>query len=571
MMGAGELPAFASLAANGSYRRLKTINPPQSPVVWTTIATGAKPAEHGIFDFLHSDPKTCLPYLSILRREGPRFKPPYSVKTFWEKASDWGIPSTVIRWPVTFPPKPIKGKILAGLGVPDIRGTLGTYSFFTTDAGIAPSDKKGRIVQVQIKNNRIVTELAGPIGQTSKGQKDITLPLVIDVSPEGITCSLGSARISLKEGQWSDWIQLKFSLGLLTSVKGLCKLYLKSLAPEFALYVTPIHIDPESYMFPISSPYDYAQDLLLDVGSPFATLGMPEEANSLNDEVIDEEAFLLHADVLMQEREKMFMRALSKFQEGILACVFDTTDRVQHMFWRHTDPGHPAYNEQMAAKYGHVISDYYRRMDKIVSSMMQKISDDTVVLICSDHGFSSLKKEFHLNSWLVQNGFMTLADGQTECRGLFSAVQWSGTKAYAVGFNSIYLNRAGREKQGIVTPEAEETIKKELAEKLSSVWDNDTKVVNNVYKIREIYGPAQTHNEPDLIVGYSQNYRTSSSSAIGQIKAGPLIETNQKRWSGDHCSEAEAVPGIFFSSQKEWPSGVSVLDIAPFIEGYLKP
>ena len=267
----------------------------------------------------------------------------------------------------------------------------------------------------------------------------------------------------------------------------------------------------------------------------------------------------------------MFTSALSKFQEGILACVFDTTDRVQHMFWRHHDKSHPAHDEQMSVKYGNVISGYYQRMDKIVTAMMQKVSDDTLVLICSDHGFSSLKKEVHLNSWLVQNGFMQLADGHPEDTGLFNNVQWSGTKAYAVGFNSIYLNRSGREKSGVVPAEKAEFIKKELSEKLCTLADNGTRVISRVHDTREIYGSTNEHNEPDLIVGYHKDYRTSAQSAIGQIKSGPLIEKNLKKWSGDHCSDAEAVPGIFFSNFREWPSDLSVLDIAPLIGDYFKP
>lgn len=570
MMGAGELPAFARLAAQGCFSPLQTISPPQSPVVWTSIATGSTPAEHGIFDFLHRDPGTYLPYLSILRREGNKYKPPYSVKTFWEKASEAGIPCTIIRWPVTFPPKPVKGKVLAGLGVPDIRGTLGTYSFFTTDSGINKTNKKGNFVHVQVRNNRISTELAGPIMATVGGRKEITVPLVIELSADSVTGSIGATRFHLKQGQWSDWIRLKFSLGLMSSVKGICKINLQSLYPEFALYITPIHVDPESYAFPISSPYDYAQDLQMEIGGHYATLGMPEEANSMNDDVIDEDAFLLHADALMQEREKMFMSALSKFREGILACVFDTTDRVQHMFWRFLDESHPFYDGNLAEKYRDVIPGYYRRMDNVVARVMETISPDTLLLICSDHGFSSFRKEVHLNAWLVQNGFMTLKDGKMECEGLFDDVRWAGTKAYAVGFNSIYLNRAGREKEGIVADNDLETTKKILSEKLNSFKDNGVQVVRRVYDTRALYGGDALFHGPDLIVGYHPYFRTSSSSAVGQIKGGPIIQDNLKRWSGDHCSDADAVPGIFFSNQKGFPEKVSVLDIAPLIGGYLK-
>jgi len=117
MMEKGELPNFSRL----HYSRLPTINPSQSPVVWTTIATGVPPSDHGIFDFIQRDPKNYLPYLSMLQLKGFRYLRPVRAKTFWEKASEKEIPSTIIRWPVTFPPAPFKGRILSGLGVPDIR------------------------------------------------------------------------------------------------------------------------------------------------------------------------------------------------------------------------------------------------------------------------------------------------------------------------------------------------------------------------------------------------------------------------------------------------------------------
>jgi predicted AlkP superfamily phosphohydrolase/phosphomutase len=568
MMGRGELPAFARLAEQGYYSRLHTVNPPQSPVVWTSIATGCSPAEHGIFDFLHSDPRTYLPYLSILRQDGFRYKPPYSVRTFWEKASEAGIPSTIIRWPVTFPPKPVQGHILAGLGVPDIRGTLGTYAFYTTDSLVDNNvDKKGKIIRINVRDNRVITELVGPIAATIKGRKEITLPLVIDISEGYITCSLSNTTLKLKEGQWSEWIPVKFSIGLMARVKGICKLYLKSIHPEFELYVTPIHVAPSSYTFPVSAPYDYAESLQEEIG-PFATLGMPEETNALNDEVINEDAFLLHCDTLMNERGKMFFTELKKFNEGIMACVFDTTDRIQHMFWRFLDSTHPRYDANLAEKYGDVIPGYYRRMDSILSEVIKRTADDTLLLICSDHGFSSFRKTVHLNTWLVQNGFMSQNKNNTQCAGLFEDVQWQNTKAYAVGFNSIYINRADREKNGIVAAEDIELTKKLLIEKLSMFNDHGTKVINKVYDTKELYSGKHFLNEPDLIVSYDKAYRSSSSSAVGQIIDGQIIENNLKKWSGDHCSDAESVPGIIFSNNKIFSQEISVLDIAPTIEGY---
>lgn len=564
MMGKGQLPNFERLAQKGSYSRLKTTNPPQSPVAWTTIATGCEPAEHGIFDFLTRDPETYLPQLTILQQKGSRYIPPFRAKTFWETASEKGIKSTIIRWPLTFPLRKFNGKILAGLGVPDIQGSLGQYTFYTSNPDYDIKDKKGRIVKVSHKNNKIATELHGPFLASLTGSRVSSVPFTIEILDDSAICHLNYSKIELKTNNWSDWIQVKFNIGLMVKIKGLCKFYFNSITPEFELYVTPVQIAPGTFNLPISSPQEYSLDLSEQIGH-YATLGMPEDTNALNDEVIDEDAFLMSCDSIMQERQKMLFHELDKFEEGILACVFDTTDRIQHMFWRYMDTTHPMYDENTAEKYGDVIPRYYRLMDNILSKVQDSMSSDTSLLVCSDHGFASLKKSVNLNTWMLQNGYLALRDGKKSCEGLFDAVDWTKTKAYAVGFNSIFLNLQGREGEGMVISEQISNIKEELASKLTALTDHGRNVIEEITITEKNNNFASSSNTPDLIAGYAKNYRCSWQTAIGGITDTNVIEENMKKWSGDHCCAATLVPGIFFASEKLATNNISVLDISKLV------
>lgn len=564
MMGKGQLPNFERLAQKGFYSRLKTTTPPQSPVAWTTIATGCEPAEHGIFDFLTRDPETYLPQLTILQRKGSRYIPPFRVKTFWETASEKGIKSTILRWPLTFPPRKFNGKILAGLGVPDIQGGLGQYTFYTSNPDFDTKDKKGRIVKVNPQNHKITTELHGPSLASLTGSRVSSVPLMIEIVDDSVRCHLNDIKIELRTNNWSDWVQVKFNIGLMVKIKGLCKFYLKSITPEFELYVTPVQIAPGTFNLPISSPQEYSLSLSEQIGH-YATLGLPEDTNALNDEVIDEDAFLMSCDSIMQERQKMFFYELDRFKEGILACVFDTTDRIQHMFWRYMDNTHPMYDESTAEIYGDVIPRYYQMMDNILSKVRDGVSSDTLLMICSDHGFSSFKKSVHLNAWLVQNGFMALKDGKKSSEGLFDGVDWTITKAYAIGFNSIFLNLQGRESEGIVNSEHAAHLKEELTQKLSTLTDDGVNVIKKISDADRTKEYGSSSNIPDLIAGYTKNYRCSWQTAIGGIADNRIIEENKKKWSGDHCCDATIVPGVFFSSNKLSFNNISVLYITKLV------
>ena len=325
------------------------------------------------------------------------------------------------------------------------------------------------------------------------------------------------------------------------------------IAPEFSLYCTPVQIDPERPALPISHPSYYAAYLAKILGS-YSTLGMAEDTWALNEGVIDDRGFLDQAYSLMAEREAMFSNALEKTRRGVVACVFDTTDRVQHMFYRFLD------------RDGRVIEDLYQRADRLVGLAQQHVDENTVLFVLSDHGFTSFRRGINLNSWLMQNGYLTLQDGRSASDRYFKGVDWSRTRAYTLGFGRTYLNIKGREAQGIVNsgPEAN-ALKQELIQKLSGLTDGEHVGIRAVYATDALYKGPYLAEAPDLIVGYNEGYRTSWDAAVGVV-AREVFEDNHKAWSGDHCVDPLLVPGVLFCNRKMDAADPGIEDLATALE-----
>ena len=569
LMDSGELPAFSGIRETGAYRRLSTISPSQSPVVWSTIATGSNPGYHGIFDFITRQPKNYLPIHTIVKvnpknifaRRSSMFLPERKGTPFWAITSQINIPTTVIRWPVTFPPEKINGNMLSGMGVLDLNGSIGRYTFYTTGAVSKPQEMKGDVIPVPAGGEPIRTKINGPNTAT------IPLEITTDKKLSAVTVTVNKESHTVREGEWSDWIRLSFTIGPFRHVSGICRFYLDSLEPELRLYLSPVQVDPMEPAFPISSPDDYAAELAESIQS-YTTLGTPEETNALGDGCINDEAFLSLCDRIMVEREKMLWYELERFKEGLLAFVFDTTDRIQHIYWGTRDPEHPAYDDSYANKYRNVIADYYRRMDGILQRVMDSVDERTVICIMSDHGFGSFRRTVHLNSWLVENGLMVLKEPGTDGGGpLFRNVAWEKTTAYAVGFSSIYLNLLNREGKGIIKPGDEaEKAKRKIVELLTNTKDPKTgrPIVNKVYTREELYSGPCFNDAPDLVVGYESGYRASWQTAVGGAPV-KVIEDNVQKWTGDHMCDASYVPGVFLINRKTSVLEPGVMDIAPTV------
>lgn len=578
LMEEGKLNNFINLAKSGVYLPLTTSNPAQSPVAWASIATGNNPGYHGIFDFLCRRPNDYMPELAITRPNpknifGKRenmFLPVIQGEAFWDYISEHGIPAIVIRWPMTFQPKENKAYLYAGLGVPDIKGGLGRYTFYTTK--LLPKDSEGieKVVKVELRDNVIKTFIEGPnVTKLTSREPAKTDFLIKLLDEKRIEIEIGETKTILTRHKWSEWIEIKFKLGFMKSITGIVKFYLCNIKPEFELYMTPVQVNPKDPAFVISTPDNYVKELASALGY-FYTLGMPEDTKALEEGRIDEEAFISMCDEIITEQEKILWHEIKRFKEGLFACVFFSTDRVQHMFWATIDPLHPLYEKNYAEKYSHVIKDFYCRMDRIVGDMMQYIDDKTAFIVFSDHGFTSFRRAVHLNSWLVENGFMSLTKKITpsdkDGGGLFRFVKWEKTYAYALGFGSIYLNIKGREKQGIVNPEEAESVKEKIINGLKKLKDpkHNVKVIKSIYKSHDIYNGKCISNAPDLIVGFNDGYRVSWQTAVGGAPPG-IIEDNKKKWSGDHIVDPSIVPGILFANFPVNKSDIHQIDIGPTV------
>jgi len=572
LMAEGKLPAFSRLKETGAYRRLATSNPSQSPVAWSTLATGCNPGCHGVFDFIRRNPKNYLPELAILRinpknpfsRREKMFLPVRRGAAFWTAASEAGIPTTVIRWPLTLPPEPVQGRMLSGLGVPDLHGSLARYTLFTTRAvpRAEAEELKGTVVEVPRGARKAFVNIPGP------ERSRLPMEIAVDGDAGAVSLSVAGRRLSLKPGEWSEGVQLRFRVRIVKKPAAHVRFYLRSIAPELTLYLSPLEVDPREPAYVISYPDGYAAELAEAIG-PYHTLGMPEDTNALQDGIFDPEGFLALCDAVSDEREAMFRHELNRFDEGALAFVFDTSDRIQHAFWLTQDPGHPAYDPAFAEDWGHVIAEAYERLDRVLAEALEAADERTHVIVVSDHGFGSFRRAVHLNTWLVENGYMALKNDDVETRKvpLYRTVDWSRTRAYAVGFCSIFLNLIGREGQGIVSPgEEAENLKRGLAEALSSLKDPQSgcDAIARVYDAARIYSGPAAAEAPDLVVGFAAGYRASWRTAVG-AGAECVIEDNTEGWSGDHIFDPALVPGVFFSNRRVAAEHARVADIAPTI------
>jgi predicted AlkP superfamily phosphohydrolase/phosphomutase len=580
-MGEGILPNFSALAEHGSYRRLKTTFPALSPVAWSSFSTGVHPARHNIFDFVDRDRRTYLPLLSSARvgkvenvlRIGrlriPLARPELRLlrksKPFWTILGEHRIWSTVLRVPITFPPDRFYGAELSAMAVPDLLGTQGTFLLYTTRASDSARREGGVRRRLTLVNDRCETTLEGPENTFVEGGMPLTLPLRVrlDRARSLTHVEIGNTSVTLRVGVLSEWVPLTFSALPGISVRGLSRLMVTELGDHFSLYLSPINLDPDAPAMPISHPPYYATYLARKVGS-FATMGLAEDTWARNEGVTDDETFLQQTYDIDGERERMFFAGLDRLRRGSLVCVFDATDRIQHMFWRELDPAHPARRHQNDSP-GHAIRDLYRHNDAIVGRVCERLGRDDVLMVISDHGFSSFRRGVNLNQWLQREGYLTLKPGADGSREWLQDVDWPATRAYALGLTGLFLNLQGREAGGVVRPGADAVaLKAEIADKLRGLRDDERGevAINDAFDTSVIYSGPYLENAPDFIIGYNAGYRASWDGASG-IVAGPIFEDNCKAWSGDHCIDPRLVPGVFFCNRPVDTAEPSLVDIAP--------
>lgn len=554
MAGKNKLKHLSKFMEAGGYSRLEVCSPPQTEVSWTSIATGADPGGHGIFDFVHRDPLTYAPYVSILPMKrtalGEQFVPPYIAKTLFEEAAEMGYPATALWWPAMFPARPeLPVNTLPGLGTPDIRGQLGVGTLFSTE-----DEKKDKTAVARFESigkGRYSALLNGPQVKGKSGLQPATLTLILDVIDSNTAkITLGDSQFEVRVGEWSDIVEVKFKAGLFFNIHAITRVILTSLSGVIRLYTLPLQIHPLHALSHYASSQSFSKNLWQKVG-PYLTLGWPQDTTGLEDGCITDDQFLALCDLIFERRKQIFFYLLDNFKEGVLGSIFDDLDRIQHMF----------YHNRLD-----VAQAWYQKLDAFVGEVGQRISGWSGkynYLVMSDHGFTTYKHKIHLNRWLVESGYLSLKDGRHD--GDLSNVDWGKTKAYAVGLNSLYLNIAGREGQGSVAADQIETLLTEIQQKLMRLTGPDGRSVTHRVRLKhEIYNGQYTRLGPDLMIGYASGYRASPETGLGKIPQ-PVIEPNHDHWGADHCVDSDVVPGVLFANRDlQNFGGVSFRDI-PFL------
>ena len=696
-MAEGKLPNLARLKAEGSYQRLATTNPPQTPVSWSTFATGINPGRTEIFDFLKRIDGSYIPEFAmgtesrkkflfgdrnalalgasgaagmavfggiaallwrtrrrtvlvaavvlaipvawgcatLARRDLPRMVPDAINNRkgvpLWKWTTDHGVTTRVLHVPNTFPAEEMQsGEMLSGLGVPDMRGRIGSPSFYSSDAGLKSRLGENQFsiefISLAASSGRIETHVVGPYNKPffdyvveeglagytlaeerrqarerlekeleEKGvSRRIDIPLELEVSGSRLTLRASGQEQTLSPGEWSDWFTFRFPVNWLvdrlSGIRGIGRFKLIALNPQIQLYLSPINFHPAFEPIAFSSPRGFAASLVPTFGL-FKTLGWPIDTWTPSAGLGDDELFLEDMDFTAGKEEEMMRVFLKEGQDRLYIQVFDFTDRIAHLWWRLLDRQHPLYNAVEAARFAGEMEKAYIRMDSIVGEARALLPRGTVLIVCSDHGFASFRRGINYNTWLVRNGWMVLKQGPGGTRSLedlfdrgetgefFKFVDWSQTRAYAMGLGSIYVNLAGREPRGSVAPGQEyEAVRQGITEGLQSFVDPETgeHPVLRVYRREEMYHGFDPGLLPDLRAANSEHYRVGWQTALGEVPPN-IVENNMRVWSGDHCSvDPSLVPGILFSNrriqrpdpgiQDIFPSVLKVLELPP-VEG----
>ena len=594
----GRLPNFARLERKGSFKPLETTIPPQSPVAWSSFVTGMDPGGHGIFDFLHRDPETMFPYtsttgtssegrsLKVGRWQFPLTGGEYTQfrhgTPFWEVLEEHGVRTQVIRMPANFPVSGTASRELSGMGTTDVLGTEGTFTFYTSELFADRELGGGDIVELDVYDNVVEAELLGPPNPLLREPEQLTAAFTVYLDPETESAKIevGDQQIVLQVGEWSDWLEVDFEMMPTQHLRGICRMYLRSLAPEFELYVSPIDHDPMAPAAPISTPPDFAAELAEAVDR-FYTEGMPEDTKTLTEDVFTPDEFLAQAKIAGDEVAEQYGYVLDRYLEqpgGLLFYYFGNVDQIGHVRWRSRDPEHPVYDPERDAAYADLIPTLYEGLDAIVGETLDRLEaeaglgdgggEEPLLIVMSDHGFASWRRAFHLNAWLLEKGYLaaTSPDPHPNNESFLLNVDWEETRAYGIGFSGLYVNLRGRERDGIVTAAERLELIEELRTELLAVVDPETgeRAITEVQRRSDYAYQEQSASGPDLIVGYAKGYRAATESASGEV-VGDVFTDNDSAWSGDHMMDHRVVPGVLLASRPLGRPAGGITDLASSI------
>lgn len=586
MLAQGELPNLAKLKAGGSYQPLGSSSPPQSPTAWSSFATCKSPLNHGIFDFLKRDPKTYIPAPGFGRLDHVELDGAGAVRTpaayhsnrqgdsFWKVASDQGRKVKALLVPFAYPADELSDecRMLCGLDVPDIRGTQSTYFALSTAFKAPASVAGGQHLPLKFEAGKATVQVPGIRKPGTAQFVEVPLEVSLDRGAKSVTLTVQGESVTLAEGTWSDWVSWSFDLSPSVAVRAISRYFATEVGETVRIYMTCLQFHPEAPYTPISSPPSFAGDLVKR-GGLYKTIGWAYDTKALERDDMTEAMFLEDVRRTMAWREQLVLDEMDAGNFDLLVGAWTGTDRVAHMFWGYRDPRHPLYSEAMFQKYGRVVEDTYIKMDSIVGNVMARLQEDDLLMVMSDHGFHSFRKGFSVNTWLLRNGYLAVkgqddpATAYTDVKFMYDrnardySYDWSKSRAYGLGLGMIFINRQGREKDGIVGADEVAGLIEEIKAKLLAETDPETgeKVFRAIYTNVNPQGVA-TGDAPDLQLGYAEGYQTDKASAAGAAPQ-DLYVINDNKWSGEHASSDHAfTSGILFSN-KPLGSGATLLDL----------
>jgi predicted AlkP superfamily phosphohydrolase/phosphomutase len=406
-------------------------------------------------------------------------------------------------------------------------------------------------------------------------------PLKLELTSKGeldITIAKESQTLGVRE--WSHWFTIPFQMSPLLTVYGMARIRVLAVDPP-ELYMTPVQFHPHlvPHNVSISSPPDFAGKIAQRIGL-YPTLGWAEATNALKDEQIDDYIFWEDLQYSMKKAEELFFTELDKKDWQLFLSFFYAPDRAGHMFWRFIDARHPRHQDiAKSPELRDAMLHVYQWMDRVVGKAWKQMDQKRdIFMVVSDHGFAPFRWEVNLNTWLHQNGYLTLKEEQNqntrfqvvdlyEAHNLGKQCDWAKTRAYAMGLGGIFINVKGREPEGIVLPgKPYQELCEEIRSKLMKFpLYRGEKVIEQIYLRHEIYKGSWVEEAPDIIIGFCQGYRVSWQTSLGAIPP-HTIEPNLLKWSGDHCSVAPTlIPGVLFCNRPKLKKDPCIEDIAPTI------
>ncbi|MBN2561199.1 MAG: alkaline phosphatase family protein [Phycisphaerae bacterium] len=600
MLDEGRLPNLAKLASEGGFCPLTTSIPPQSPVAWSNFITGAGPGVHGIFDFIHRDPKRhAFPYWSGNEIVAVEEKEPWPtfgeyqfprIETknvllrhgtpFWEYLDERGIPVQMYRIPANYPPTVSKhgnARCLAGMGVPDALGNQGTYQHFSSKRRRKRLDGSGYKLRLRhdYKSGAYVGNVLGPPNDHKVKTPDLSVELKIYPDAENDVAKIiyvnegllgdDTVEMILSVGEWSDWQEVHFlKTPIGPTFRTIARFLLQEVRPEVRLYVSPINFDPTAPEAVFSEPADLVEDVAEEIGL-FYTQGFAEEYNALKDGVFTDEEYRIQAAYVMEERFRLLDYALNHFEDGLLFFYFSSTDLQAHMFWWDSNEKHPVRSAEDSKKYNAVVENVYLAMDEALARCRKRLGEDATIIVMSDHGFGNFRRCVGVATWLRDEGYWVSTSDDP--KGLYVDTDWTRTRAYSLGVGgSIYLNLKGRETDGIVDPSERDSLLNEMSAKLMKLVDPETGqcVLRRVYRADEWYHGPEVKNAPDLLLGYERGYRASWATGLGDFDDAVIVD-NTNAWSADHCIAHDLVPGILVTNRQMTVDDPALIDVGPTV------